>query len=117
MGHNSHNVPSQDPKAAEKIQRLIRPEALQKNEPLFWSPGRGADVWEMFCAAISGDLESIKRLLEKDPSLARCHYEYRTPFFFAVCENQVEVASHLFDQKPPFFANPFEIARDRGYTE
>ena len=53
----------------EKIQRMIRPEALKKNEPLFWSPGIGTDVWEMFCAAMAGDLETIKRLLDKDPSL------------------------------------------------
>jgi ankyrin repeat protein len=106
-----------DPKSAAKIQRMIRPEALRKDEPLVWSPGNGADVWEMFCAAISGDLESIKRLLEKDPSLARCQYEYRTPFYFAVRENQIEAASYLFDQRPPSFGDPFEIARDRGYTE
>ncbi len=45
-----------NPNAAAKIQRMIRPEALQKDEPLFWSPGKGTDVWEMFCAAIRGDM-------------------------------------------------------------
>ena len=37
------------------------------------------------------------RLLDKDPSLARAHYEYRTPIAFAVRENQVEVAAYLLD--------------------
>jgi len=110
---------SSDPKA-EKIRRMIRPAALKKNEPLLWSTGMGTDVWELFCACITGDLEAVKRLLERDPSLARCHYEYRTPLSFAVRENQVEVAAFLLDRG----ADPFGvggdllgIARDRGYVE
>jgi ankyrin repeat protein len=103
--------------AADKVRRLIRPEALKKHEPLFWSPGNGADVWEMFCAAIAGDLETIKRLLDKDPALARAHYEYRTPLSFAVRENQIEVAAYLLDHGARAFENPLETARDRGYAE
>src|SRR6185312_2930012 len=44
----------------ETIRRMIRPEALTKNEPLVWSPGMGADVWELFCAAMSGDLDALE---------------------------------------------------------
>jgi hypothetical protein len=29
----------------EKIQRMIRPDELKKNEPLVWSTGTGTDVW------------------------------------------------------------------------
>ena len=108
--------------AAEKIRRMIRPEALKKNEPLFWAPGLGTEVWEMFCAAIAGDLETIKRLLDKDPSLVRCAYEYRTPLYFAVRENQVDVAAFLLKHgaDPLNSGTPtalLEIARDRGYAE
>jgi len=46
------------------LSNVIQPEALKKDEPLFWSPGKGTDVWAMFCAASTGDLETIKRLLE-----------------------------------------------------
>jgi RNA polymerase sigma factor (sigma-70 family) len=110
--------PSGDSRFAEKVQRMIRPEALKKNDHLYWSPGIGADVWEMFCAAITGDLETIKRLLDKDPSLARSHYEYRTPLHFAVRENQLEVAACLIEHGATFsFGNVLEIARDRGYAE
>ncbi len=114
--------PSRDPKFAEKVQRMIQPEALKKNEPLTWSPGMGVEVWEMFCAAITGDLETIKRLVEKDPSLVRSHHAYRTPLYFAVRENQVEVAAFLLEHG----ADPLglavndtflDIARDRGYEE
>jgi hypothetical protein len=97
---------------------VIRPEALQKDEPLFWSPGKGGDVWEMFGAAINGDLEAIKRLLAKDPSLARSQYEYRTPLSFAVRENQLAVAAYLLEHGATFaFGNLLEMASDRGYAE
>lgn len=102
---------------------MIQPEELKKNEPLKWSPGMGADVWEMFCACIAGDLETVKRLLKKDPSLVRSHYGYRTPLYFAVRENQIEVARFLLEQGE---ADPLSLAvndsllditRDRGYGE
>lgn len=101
---------------------MIQPEALKKNEPLMWSAGIGTEVWEMFCAAINGNLATIKRLVEKDPSLVRSHYGYRTPLYFAVRENQIEVAAYLLQHG----ANPMwgggddslpEIARDRGCAE
>jgi ankyrin repeat protein len=97
---------------------MIQPEALKKDEPLFWSPGKGADVWEMFRAAINGDLETIKRLLAKDPSLARSNYEYRTPLSFAVRENQLAVAAYLLEHGATFaFGNLLEMANDRGHAD
>src|SRR5712671_195474 len=109
---------SRDSKSAGKVQSLIQPEALKKNEPLFWSPGNGADVWEMFCAAIDGDLETIKRLLDKDPSLARSHYEYYTPLHFAVRESRIEVARYLIAHGAKFnFGNVLDTARDCGHVE
>jgi ankyrin repeat protein len=107
---------------ADKIRRMIRPEALKKTERLLWATGTGTDVWELFCACIAGDLEAVKRLLAKDPSLVRTQHAYRTPLYFAVRENQVEVAAFLLDHG----ADPvglavndrlLQIARDRGYAE
>ncbi len=101
---------------------MIQPEELKKNEPLKWSPGTGADVWDMFCAAIAGDLATVERLVNRDPSLVRCHYAYRTPLYFAVRENQIAVAPFLLDHG----ADPLglavndsflDITRDRGYGE
>ena len=101
---------------------MIRPEELKKNEPLLWSAGTGAEVWDMFCAAIAGGLETIQRLVNGNASLVRCHYSYRTPLYFAVRENQIEVARFLLEHG----ADPLglavndsllDIARDRGYGE
>jgi len=126
MAHLEKNLqtarPSRDPKFAEKVQRMIQPEALKKNEPLTWSPGKGTEVWEMFCAAITGDLETITRLLNKDSSLVRGMYAYRTPLYFAVRENQTEAAALLLEHgadpmNGSIHDSLLDIARDRGYAE
>ena len=100
---------------------MIQPRELQKDEPLVWSTGRGTDVWEMFCASASGDLGTVKRLLGKDPSLVRAAYAYRRPMYFAVRENQLEVAEFLLrNGADPVNAwgsdTLLDIARDRGHT-
>jgi ankyrin repeat protein len=101
---------------------MFQPDELKKNEPLVWSVGTGVEVWEMFCAAMKGDLEAVKRLVEKNPSIVRCHYAYRTPLYFAVRENRTHVVEFLLDHG----ADPIglavndsllEITRDRGYAE
>jgi hypothetical protein len=55
----------------------------------------------MFCACIAGNLEDVKRLLEKDPSLARCQHGYCKPLYFAVRENRLEVAAFLLEKILP----------------
>jgi ankyrin repeat protein len=101
---------------------MKRPRALTVAEPLPWSPGLGTDVWEMFRASVAGDLDAVRRLLHKDPSLVRCHHAYRTPLYFAVRENRTAVVEELLQAG----ADPLslavndtllDIARDRGYRE
>lgn len=93
-----------------------------KDAPLKWSTGRGTDVWALFAACIAGDLETVKRLLAKDPALARCQHAYRKPLYFAVRENRLEVATFLLDCDPDpvgLAVNDSlqQIARDRGHAE
>jgi ankyrin repeat protein len=111
--------PSSDPRFAERIRRMIQPEALKQQKPWMWSPGIGAQVWEMFCACILGDLETVKRLLDEDPSLVRAHYEYRTPLSFAVKNNHLAVAEYLLDHGAleAKLGDFVEMAKDRGYAE
>lgn len=106
----------------ERIERIIRPEELKKDEPLKWSTGTGTEVWEIFCAAVAGDLETIQRLVNRNPSLVRCHFRYRTPLYFAVRENQMEVARFLIEHgtDPLGLAvndSLLDSAGDRGYGE
>ena len=63
----------------------------------------------------------MQALIAKDPSLARAHYDYRKPLYFAVRENHVDVARFLLehDTNPMDLwvdDDPIEIARDRGYA-
>ena len=111
--------PSKNPRFAEAVRRMIQPEALKQQKPWLWSPGIGTDVWEMFCASMVGDLETVKALVTKDPSLVRAHYEYRTPLSFAVMENQLAVAEYLLDHGAALarLGDPIEMARDRGYMQ
>ena len=82
-----------------RISRVQQPDELKTREPLKWSTGTGADVWDLFGACIRGDLQPVARLVAKDPSIVRSPYAYRKPLYFAVRENQVD------------------IARGRGYVE
>src|SRR5678815_2954781 len=101
---------------------MTQPELLTKDEPLFWSTGKGTDAWKMFCAAAKGDLETIKGLLVQDPSLIRSEFDYRNAMSFAVRENQPAIVEYLLSKN----ANPvnsgtedtlLQIAKDRGYNE
>ena len=101
---------------------MIQPDELKKDERLLWSSGTGRDVWQMFCAAASGDVKKLDDLVQRDSSLVRCQYSYCTPLDFAVRENQVEAAAYLLDRGVnsiglSFKDNLVEIARERGYTE
>jgi ankyrin repeat protein len=101
---------------------MTQPEELRKDTPLLWSTGKGTDVWEMFCAAGTGDIPTMKALLDKDATLYRSEFDYRNPMSFAVRENQPEAVALLLEHG----ANPIssgtndtllQIARDRGYEE
>jgi ankyrin repeat protein len=98
---------------------MIQPEALKQDTPWLWSPGRGTDVWELFLACEAGDLDAVKRLVARDPSLIRSHYEYRTPLSFAVRNNRLEVAEFLIDRGAlsVSLGDRLQMARDRGFTE
>ena len=101
---------------------MIQPEELKRDEPLFWSPGRGSDVWALFTACSKGDLATVQRLVAEDPALVRSHFAYRKPLYFAVRENRLDVTAFLLQRDPDPMNlwvndNPLEIARDRGYAE
>jgi hypothetical protein len=106
----------------QAVNRMLQPAGLKSDHKLMWSPGRGTDVWALIQACASGDLKAVRALIAKDPSLARSHYDYRKPLYFAVRENRVDVVRFLLEHDcNPLDLwmddDPIEIARDRGYTE
>ena len=97
------------------------PPELQRDEFVPWSRGRGVEVWAMFVAAMNGDLETIEKLVARDPGLVECEFEYLTPLHFAVRQNQRAVVKYLLgkgiDPNYGFGQSPMEMARQRGYME
>src|SRR6185369_14036123 len=104
-----------------KVAHMVQPEDLRSDAYQLWWRGRGVDVWAMLCACITGDLETIKSLVARDPNLIDCEYEYFKPLRFAVRENHRAVVDFLLEHgaDPSFEAGDSltTIARDRGYTE
>ena len=106
---------------SNKPVRMVQPESLKTEEYQIWSGGRGVDVWAMIHAAATGNLDTIKALVAREPRLVNCQYEYFHPIRFAVRENQRAVVDYLLEQG----ANPADeagetlvtTARDRGYHE
>ncbi len=112
-----HHVESLQPE-----RRMLRPAELKSDQKLLWSPGRGTDLWDLFQACAAGNLARVQALIASDPRLARAHYEYRKPLYFAVRENRVDVAQFLLehDHNPLDLwvdDDPLAIAHDRGYVE
>ena len=99
---------------------MLQPDDLKSAAQLPWSVGSGVDAWELFRAAIAGDVPALDRLIRKDPALVRSMHEYRTGLYFAVRENQVAAARFLIDRGADLLHSIDrlgEMARDRGYTE
>jgi uncharacterized protein len=101
---------------------MIQPDELKTAQPLLWSTGTGTDVWALFSAIVGDDWATVRRLVEKDPAIVRCHQHYRTPIYFAVRENRISIAEFLLDHgaDPLSLAvndSLLEICRDRGYAE
>ena len=89
---------------------MLQPTELKSDEKLTWSAGRGTDVWALFQACAAGDLATVQALIAKDPALARAHYEYRKPLYFAVRENRVDVARFLLEHD----SNPMDLWIDEA---
>ena len=101
---------------------MRQPVELSNDRPLVWSTGTGNQVWQMFTLSQTGELDQLKRLFAVHPELIECQFAYRTPLFFAVRENHVEVVRFFLAAG----ANPVglmindslpQISQDRGYRE
>src|SRR5512145_3070089 len=60
--------------ALQPEHRMLQPAELKSDQKLLWSSGRGTDLWALIQACTTGDMNAVRALIAKDPSLARAHY-------------------------------------------
>lgn len=79
--------------AEEIIAGMIKPVSCEHTEA-------GRITWEMFCAAIRNDVETLKRHIAEDPERARLEFWYTPPIHFAVREGNLEATRVLWEAYP-----------------
>ena len=83
----------------------------------------GRDTWDTIVAASAGDVATLRRLLERDPRLARAGYWYAPAVHFAAREGHVEAVRLLLDagadpeRNGLNDRNLIEMARERGHEQ
>ena len=81
----------------------------------------GRDTWSAITAAETGDTETLRGLLRRDPDLSRAEYFYTHPIHFAVRSGHFEAVQLLLNEDLDPEWNSFhdgsliEMARDRGH--
>jgi ankyrin repeat protein len=83
--------------------------------------GNGRDTWDTITAAAAGDTTTLRRLIERDPSLSHSGYWYTPPIHFAVREGHLEAVQFLLEAGADPEWNGYHdgsligMARDRGH--
>ena len=75
---DTHTQPIYRQRTAEEIiDSMIKPASCEQTE-------EGRLTWDMFCAAIRNDVDTLKQHIAEDPERARLEFWYTPPIHFAV---------------------------------
>ena len=103
--------------------QLLRPPELAAGTRDWTGQWRGEDVWEVLVAARDGDLPTLRRLLERDPTLAKAEFWYAPPLHFAVREGHLDAVRLLLAHGADLFGRSLygqetlrQVALDRGHV-
>ena len=107
---------------------MILPLEMKETHPIRLHDGgvsTTTEVWDMLRASFDGDLSRIKALLDRNPGLLTCQYDYTSPLHLAVREGHVDLVSFLVERgalDPSYRTHPFlepllTVADDRGFEE
>jgi ankyrin repeat protein len=94
---------------------IIKPPELDSDE--------GGVVWNALTASADGDVDALRRLVQRDPRLSRAEYWYTPAIHFAVRQGHLETVQLLLDAgADPEWNGLYDgslivMARDRGHAE
>src|SRR5690349_21551137 len=92
---------------------MLKPDELETDE--------GRDIWETLVASSQGDLVSLRRLIDKNPSLSRAEFWYSPAIHFAVREGRIEAVRLLLtagadpESNGLYDGSLIDMAKDRGH--
>jgi hypothetical protein len=92
-------------------------------KPVELDTADGRDTWDTIVAASEGDIATLRRLLERNPSLARAEYWYAPAAHFAAREGHAEAVQLLLDTGADPERNGLndrtliQMARERGHEQ
>ncbi len=117
-----------DSRKPKPHRKMIVPREWHTNTPtLNYETGDTAmsnDVWQILTACHDGELDTVRELLDENPELISCEYNYTQPIHFAVREGHLELTKFLLDRgadvayrTPSFQDSLLTMACDREYLE
>jgi uncharacterized protein len=107
---------------------MIQPLEMKETHPIKLHSGgvsTTTEVWDMLSASFEGDLDRVAALVDSNPLLLTCEYDYTSPLHLAVRERHVEMVRFLCKRgalDPTYRTHPFlesltTVAEDRGFDE
>lgn len=109
MGQNSESIPYK--RAPEEVIEKMTKPVWCDTDP------KGKITWEMFCAAIRNDVDTLQALLSEDVNRATFEFWYTTPIYFAVREGNLEATNVLWEAHPDReVTDLIQMADDRGFS-
>jgi ankyrin repeat protein len=76
-------------------------------KPVELESADGRDTWDTIVAASAGDVETLRRLLERNPRLVDAEYWYTPAVHFAVRDGHAEAVQLLLDAGAETVTEPF----------